>query len=190
MTLSQARGKPWFGPLAIALFVGVPLLLIAITLGNLARWSEAAAAAGQTADRVAQLEDRLRAEAARSAPVRGDTSALFLVAATGSLANAELQQRLVGLVERAGGRLIEVRGDEASDARSTTPRSILLRLSLDIGNDGLFDLLSTIETGLPILTVEALNIRPVSGRTGGIDDAQPILRVALAIRGYQRDEAR
>ncbi|WP_375462390.1 type II secretion system protein GspM [uncultured Methylobacterium sp.] len=186
MTLSQAREARWFGPLAVALFVGAPLLLVALTLSNLVRWSEAGAAAAETRGHLAQLEDRIRAEAGRAAPVRGDMSTLYLTAGTGSLAHAELQQRLVGLVERAGGRLIEVRGDEAPEAAAQ--RSILLRVSLDIGNDGLFDLLSGIEAGLPILTVEALNVRAASGRGAG-DEADPTLRVALAVRGYRREEA-
>lgn len=186
MTLAEARDARWFGPLAVALFVGVPLLLLAVTITNLARWSEASAAATATAGHLAQVESRIRGEAGRPVLVRGDLSTLYLAAATGSLARAELQQRLVGLVERAGGRLIEVRGDEAPDAAAR--RSIQLRLSLDIGNDGLFDLLAAVETGLPLLTVEAVNIRPAAGRNAGGEEADPVLRVALAVRGYRRED--
>lgn len=186
MMLDEARTSRWFGAAAVALFVGVPLLVATLTIGNLARWSEAAALTDETNDRIAQIEIRIRAQAARRESARGDTATLFLSAATGSLARAELQQRLVGLVERAGGRLIEVRGDEAPEGSPTL--SILMRLSLDIGNEGLFDLLAAIETGLPILTVEALNARPAAGRTAGSEEANPTLRVALAIRAYQRGE--
>lgn len=186
MTLAEIRGTRWFGPLAVALFVGTPLLLGAITIANLARWSEAGTAAAATGGHVAQLEARIRAEAGRPVPTRADLSALYLTAGAASLAHAELQQRLVALVERAGGRLIEVRGDAAPEVAAQ--RSILLRLSLDIANDGLFDLLSAIETGLPILTVEAVNLRPVSGRNAGSEDADPMLRVALAVRGYRRED--
>lgn len=186
MTLAEARGARWFGPLAVALFVGTPLLLLAMTITNLARWSEAGAEANAAAGHLAQVESRIRAEAGRPVPSRGDLSALYLTAETGSLARAELQQRLAGLVERAGGRLIEVRSDDAPDAAAQ--RSIQLRLSLDIGNDGLFDLLAAVETGLPLLTVEAVNIRPASGRTPEGEEANPILRVALAIRGYRRED--
>lgn len=185
MTLAEARDTRWFGPLAVALFVGAPLLLLTVTLTNLARWSEAGTEASAAAGHLAQVEARIRAEAGRPVPTRGDLSALYLTAETGSLARAELQQRLAGLVERAGGRLIEVRGDEAPDA--TAQRSIQLRLSLDIANDGLFDLLAAVERGVPLLTVEAINIRPVSGRAGATEDADPVLRVALAVRGYRRE---
>ncbi len=185
MTLAEARDARWFRPLAVGLFVGTPLLLLATTITNLARWSEAGAEANASALHLAQVETRIRAEAGRPVPTRGDLSALYLTAETASLARAELQQRLAGLVERAGGRLIEVRGDEAPDAAAQ--RSIQLRLSLDIANDGLFDLLTAVETGLPLMTVEAVNIRPVSARSPGGEEANPTLRVALAIRGYRRE---
>lgn len=185
MTITEARDARWFGPLAVALFVGAPLLLLTVTLTNLARWSEAGAEANASADHLAQVETRIRGEAGRPVPTHGDLSALYLTAETGSLARAELQQRLAGIVERAGGRLIEVRGDETSDMAAQ--RSIQLRLSLDIGNDGLFDLLAAVERGVPLLTVEAINIRPVSGRGGAAEDADPMLRVALAVRGYRRE---
>jgi general secretion pathway protein M len=186
MTLLQARDARWFGPLAVALVIGTPLLLLSMTIANLLRWSEAAAATDATAGHLAQVEARIRAEAGRSVSTRGDLSTVYLTAGTNSLAHAELQQRLVILVERAGGRLIEVRGDEVPDA--TLPRSILLRLSLDIGNEGLFDLLLAIEAGLPLLTIEAVNIRPVSGRNANTEEADPTLRVALAVRGHRRED--
>lgn len=186
MTLAQAREKGWFGPAAIALFAGLPLVVGILTVGNLVHWVETGTATRDTLDRLAPLESRIRAQAGRAVPKPGDTASLFLDAGTGSLARAELQQRLVGLVERSGGRLIEVRGDEAPEA--TAQRSITLRLSLDITNEGLFDLLAAVETGVPLLTVETLNIRPVPSRTSGSDEPNPTLRVALAIRGYQRED--
>ena len=185
MTLAEARDARWFGPLAVAFFVGTPLLLLAVTLTNLARWSEAGAEANASAGHLAQVESRIRAEAIRPVPTQGDFSALYLTAETGSLARAELQQRLASLVERTGGRLIEVRSDDTPDVAAQ--RSIQLRLSLDIVNEGLFDLLTAVETGLPLLTVEAVNIRPVSGRSPENNEANPTLRVALAIRGYRRE---
>ncbi len=94
-----------------------------------------------------------------------------------------MQRRLSALVDAAGGRLIEVRGeDEADDGRS-----VLLRASLDIANDGLFDLLATLEAGMPLLTVESINIRTQAGRGAASEDPQPTLRVALAIRGHRRE---
>ena len=134
MTLAEARDARWFGPLAVALFVGAPLLLLAITALNFGRWSEATAEANTAAGHLAQVESRIREEASRPLPKRGDLSALYLTAATGSLARAELQQRLAGLVELVGGRLIEVRGDDTPDAAAQ--HSIQLRLSLDIGTEG------------------------------------------------------
>lgn len=176
--------RRWAGPAAVALFVGLPLLLAGLTLGNLARWSEAGSAAAEREERIAGIQGRIRAGAVqRSGPAR-DTGAIFLAAASGSLARAELQGHLVGLVERAGGRLIEVRGEDEREGAETL--SVLLRASLDIGNAGLFDLVAAIETGLPLLTVEEINVRTLASRAGS-EDPNPALRVALAIRGHRKE---
>ena len=177
----------WLGPAAIGFFVGLPLLMAAVTVENLAAWSEAGAAAEAARERTAQIETRIRRlaaeQAARAGEGRGtEAASLYLDAAAPGLARAEMQRRLSALIDRAGGRLIEVRGeDEADDGRS-----VLLRASLDIGNDGLFDLLALIEAGMPLLTVEAINIRTQSGRAAA-EEPQPTLRVALAVRGHRRE---
>ena len=167
---------------ALALFIGMPLLFSTLTLSNVVRWMEVRSNEQDLTKRLAQTESRVRVRAAdsRTAP-EGDTAALFLAARGSTLARAELQQRLADLVERTGGRLIEVRGDEEPEAAASL--SIPLRLSLDIGNDGLFELLIAIETGLPLLTVETLNVRPAPKRSTG-PDPDPVLRIALVVRGY------
>ena len=181
--------RRWLGPLSVAVFIGLPLLLAALTLDRLAAWWEAGTATDEGRARIGQIEARIRRLAAdqvkagdkdgTEAPARS----VFLDAAAPGLARAEMQRRLSALVDAAGGRLIEVRGeDEADDGRS-----VLLRASLDIANDGLFDLLATIEAGMPLLTVESINIRTQAGRGAAAEDPQPILRVALAIRGHRRE---
>lgn len=185
--------RRWLGPLSVAFFVGLPLLLAALTLDRLAAWWEAGRAVEENRTRITQIEARIRRLAAEQAKLRegegadagaaARTHSVFLDAAAPGLARAEMQRRLSALVDAAGGRLIEVRGeDEADDGRS-----VLLRASLDIANDGLFDLLARIEAGMPLLTVEAINIRTQAGRAAAADDPQPTLRVALAIRGHRRE---
>ncbi|GAB6844416.1 general secretion pathway protein M [Methylorubrum rhodinum] len=187
--------RRWLGPIAVAVFVGLPLLLAALTLDRLAAWWDASDAVEESRTRIGQIEARIRRLAVEQARLRegrgegggeGDvarTRSVFLDAAAPGLARAEMQRRLSALVDAAGGRLIEVRGeDEADDGRT-----VLLRASLDIGNDGLFDLLARIEAGMPLLTVESINIRTQAGRAAAADDPQPTLRVALALRGHRRE---
>jgi len=182
--------RRWLGPLSVAVFVGLPLLLAALTLDRLGAWWEASDGIEENRTRTTQIEARIRRLAAEQAKTReGEatettrTQSVFLDAAAPGLARAEMQRRLSGLVDAAGGRLIEVRGeDEADDGRS-----VLLRASLDIANDGLFDLLARIEAGMPLLTVESINIRTQAGRGAAVEDPQPTLRVALAIRGHRRE---
>lgn len=184
--------RRWLGPISVAVFVGLPLLLAALTFDRLAAWWEAGSTADDHRVRIGQIEARIRRLAAEQAKARaGDASeggeaparSVFLDAVAPGLARAEMQRRLSAMVDVAGGRLIEVRGeDEADDGRS-----VLLRASLDIANDGLFDLLAAIEAGMPLLTVESINIRTQAGRGAVVDDPQPTLRVALAIRGHRRE---
>ncbi len=186
--------RRWIGPLSVAVFVGLPLLLAALTLDRLAAWWEAGNAVEENRTRTTQIEARIRRLAAEQAKAREgegadggadaqQTRSIFLDAAAPGLARAEMQRRLSALVDSAGGRLIEVRGeDEVDDGRS-----VLLRASLDIANDGLFDLLARIEAGMPLLTVESINIRTQAGRGAAAEDPQPTLRVALAIRGHRRE---
>jgi hypothetical protein len=191
--------RRWLGPIAVAVFVGLPLLLAALTLDRLAAWWDASDAVEESRTRIGQIEARIRRLAVEQARLReggeegggegegegkvARTRSVFLDAAAPGLARAEMQRRLSALVDAAGGRLIEVRGeDEADDGRT-----VLLRASLDIGNDGLFDLLARIEAGMPLLTVESINIRTQAGRAAAADDPQPTLRVALALRGHRRE---
>lgn len=181
-----AKNRLWLGPVAMLVFAGLPLLLAGLIVANLGRWWEAGSAAAEQQERIVQMEGRIRKlameRAGGAAKPEVDRAAIYLAAASPGLARAELQQRVVGLVERAGGRLIEVRGEDEPE----TATSVLLRATLDIGNDGLFDLLAAVETGVPLLTVESLNVRSQAGRSGA-ETPDPTLRVALAVRGHRKD---
>lgn len=176
----------WLGPASVAVFLGMPLVLAVLTLGHLGSWWDAHSGRAENEERIAELETRIRRLAMEQAGKAGKPDAgqasIYLAATAPGLARAELQQRIVALIEQAGGRLIEARGEDEPEAAA----SVLLRATLDIGNAGLFDLLAAIETGVPLLTVEGLNIRTQTGR-GGAEAADPVLRVALAVRGHRKE---
>lgn len=185
MSVETLGARRWLGPAAVAVFVGLPLLLAAGTVSGLLAWRESAAATEEARERVAGIEGRIRRLAAERGARGSDTEAasVFLDAAAPGLARAELQRRLSDLIDRAGGRLIEVRGeDEADDGRS-----VLLRASLDIDHDGLFALLATVEAGMPLLMVESINIRTQQAGRGLGEETHPTLRVGLAVRGHRRE---
>ncbi|WP_232630725.1 type II secretion system protein GspM [Methylobacterium sp. Leaf118] len=184
---SSETARRWLGPAALAVFVGLPLLLAAGTVSQVLAWQEAAAATEEARARIAGIEPRIRRLAAersaRNAEGAEAPSSVYLDAAAPGLARAELQRRLSALIDRAGGRLIETRGeDEADDGRS-----VLLRASLDIDHDGLFALLAAVEAGMPLLTVEAITIRTQQAGRGVGEEPHPGLRVALAVRGHRRE---
>ncbi|WP_018261735.1 type II secretion system protein GspM [Methylobacterium sp. WSM2598] len=203
--MTETPARRWLGPAALALFLGLPGLLAATTLANALRWSQAAEAAGERGAQLARLEAKVRGLAAAPAAAPAETASPFLEARSPSLARAELQTRLVALVERAGGRLIEVQVEE--EPAAADPLSLLARVTLETRNPGLLDLLTAVENGRPLLTVEGLNLRPAQGHgaqgyggqgyggqgygsqaRGAAAEEDPMLRVALAVRGYRAEE--
>jgi general secretion pathway protein M len=166
---------------SLALFVGAPLLALSLTVLNLVEAAESEAHAAQQEALFAQLQRRVAAGPANALPE--DTSALYLKAASDGLAKAELQQHLVRLIAEKAGRLIETQGgDEPTEEES---RRVMVRVTLDVTNDGLFAILHGIETGLPLLTVEQMALRKLPGQGGG-EDPDPVLRVSLAVVGHWR----
>ncbi|ACL56779.1 type II secretion system protein GspM [Methylobacterium nodulans] len=185
MTETASPSRRWLGPASLALFLGGPCLLLALTAGSAVRWLQAAEAAAERGAQLARLESRVRSLAAAPASAPADDAALFLSAASPSLARAELQTRLAGLVERAGGRLVEMQIED--EMQAADPLSLLARLTLEARNPGLVDLLAALEAGRPLLTVEGLTIRPAQGRSAASEE-DPVLRIALAVRGYRPEE--
>ena len=181
MTESGIGRSRWLGPAALVAFVGPPLLLLGLTLLNLVNWAEINTAFEERLQRVVQLESRSRG-VGKAAP-QIDTAAVFLSASDANLARAELQKRLVGLIEQFGGRVLEVRADE----EPATNDSVLVRFSFEADNDALIDIVGAVETSVPFLTVEALNLRPIPRRGTGSEESHPVLRAVMAIRGYQRE---
>lgn len=165
---------------ATALFVGLPLLGAGLTAANLIRTAELAGAVAQREAELAPLASRL----ARSGPsADADLSAVWLTGSSRSLAAAQLQQHLVGVIASTSSRLIEVQDVEPS---AEAAGDISLRITFDATNDGILAVLSAIEAGLPILMIDQLSIANVGAGDGAGND-DPLLRVELTIRGFWRE---
>ena len=178
MTAASVHRR-WLAPAALALFAGIPCLLATLTVANLLRWLEADAALEEHAVQIARIERRIRS----APPSRGaalDAGRIYLEATTATLAQAELQARLVGLIERAGARLVEVRVD--LDGPSGDPHGAIVSATFDAVNARLVDVITSVEASLPLLAVDALDARVAPGRMAGGTDEDPILRVALTVR--------
>lgn len=174
----------WLGPSALAVFVALPCILAALTVANLVRWAEARAAQEEQAVRVAEIERRVRASAAARPPAL-DMSRIYLGATVATLARAELQTRVVDLIERSGSRLIEVRADE--DAPPEDPLSTTVRATFETVQDRLVDLLAAVEGGLPLLRVAGLDAKIEQRREAAAAD-DPRLRITLTVRGDRKGE--
>jgi general secretion pathway protein M len=168
---------------ALVVFVALPLLAAAFTVLNVVRLGETEELVAQQERLLTQLEARLARVGVVEGGGLGDTSAIYLPAASAPLAGAVLQQRLVAAVEAVGGRVIETQAidkiepDDEDDVR--------LRITLDVDNEGLRSLMHDLETGLPLVTLVTVSVRqlPAQGNEPGDN---PMLRVDLGVRGFWR----
>ena len=94
-------------------------------------------------------------------------SEYYINATTSALAAAELQKKVKGVVEQAGGKLVSTQ-NIASTVQEDSDR-IAVRVRMNGGVDILADVLHNLEGGRPLLFVENLSIRSnkrVRGRRG------------------------
>lgn len=173
---------------ALALFIGLPAVAAAFTAFNVARAFELDARASQREEALKQIERRIRSGAGSGGTSLGDTSGIYLAAASSSLAKAELQELVVRLIERTSGRLMEAQASEDATGPGDN-RQIQLRVVLDATNESLLNFLYELETGLPLLTVQQINIRKLPIRNGA-SELDPPLRVALVVQGHWSGAAR
>jgi hypothetical protein len=148
------------------------------------------AALGETAGTIRTRTETLESLRARLSdfladPESGgglDALSVYLPGETGPIAGAVLQRIVTDTVQEAGGRLTEseiVR----SDAGDADPGRVDLRASFDADIVALQRILFRLETGLPILMVQALSAQ--SGETfGTLDNEQPVLRVVMQVEGH------
>lgn len=187
--MSPRRTDPWrLG--AVCLFLGLPLGLAGATFANLAAVVQATDAAERKAEPLARITAELATRKTQARAPR-DTGPIYLSITSESLARAEIQALLTRLVATASGRLIETQGiTEAEGEAGPKPGGrgrVALQLTLDIANAGLLDVLHAIETGLPLLTVRALDVR--RGPRGDAPTGADSLRITLVVEGFWRSRA-
>lgn len=182
MTALSAPAR-WVGPTALAVFVALPCLLAALTVVNILRWADARSVRAEQSERVADIERRVRSSAVARPPAF-DLSRIYLAATVPTLARAELQTRVVDLVERSGSRVIEVRADE--DAPAEDPLSTTVRATFETVQDRLVDLLAAVEGGLPLLRVAGLDARLEQRRDASASSDDPRLRITLTVRSDRK----
>lgn len=179
MTEPAAQTRAWRWA-ALGLFVLTPALLA--MAGGIAwiRLTETEGLIAQQSDLLAQIDARLARIGADGGGM-GDTSAIYMDAGGPSLAAAALQEHLAGLVEAAGGRIVEQQVVDETEPDDVD--DVAVRLTVDVTNTALMTLLHQVETGIPLLFVEAASIRqlPASGEDAPVD---PLLRADLRVRGY------
>jgi general secretion pathway protein M len=168
--------------LAVVAYVGVVIVLLAMSLALVAdlHGKSAEIAAAQT--RLDQLSERSRPGSPASiASNAGVTGSPFLDGRTITIAGAALQQRVEAAVAKAGGELmssqVELDGPDAKKG------FVGLTASVEAGQPAVQTILYDIEAGMPYLFVDKLSIQspevfgePESGR----------MRMTIGIAGQWR----
>jgi general secretion pathway protein M len=190
-------GSPVSRLLALALLAAVPVLGYLLVVGPvIAAYRDAGESIAQAqtllqsyrerAEQGPQLAQLLAGEEKRAGRVTG-----YLAAVDDALAAAELQDRVKGVVEGAGGvlRSAQSLNVEPVDAVAGVRRAGLkVRFAADI--ESLATILYEIETGEPDLGVDGLSIREPRRqrrRSGDEPEEAPQLDVVVDLYGYVRD---
>ncbi|WP_237154330.1 type II secretion system protein GspM [Oryzibacter oryziterrae] len=169
-----------YGFAAVIVFLALPLALIALTGANLMQYQANADVSAREDALLAQLDARLARLDVAGRTVT-DMSSIYVKAAAAPLAAADLQQLLSSAATDAGGKVIETQVVDRTD--ETTPADeIVVRLALDVNNAGLLTFLQHVETGLPLMFVEALSVRQVPGTGDAGAETDPTLRVDCTVR--------
>lgn len=171
-------------PLIWRRVLALSLVVVALGLAALMAFlpfSKAAAGRKQmieVREQVAQLERMQRAAGGPRA--LGGGREMLLAGATSGLAGAELQ-RLVSELSRHSA--LTLRSTQVAPAKRESDLTVVgVDASLQGNIDGMRTLLHAIETGVPLLFVEALSMRTVAARQVAL---QPVsLDVTLKVRGY------
>jgi hypothetical protein len=171
--------------LAVALLLLVPAVWIAWSL-------HAAALAAETAESQSLLLAGLRQRLAGLgqgpegiSPIV-DSESIYLPGETPALAGAALQRLIADIVEAAGGRLTESEFASAEPSEED-PGRVDLRVSFETEIESLQRILFELETDIPILLLQGLDIRAV-GATEAAATESPTLRVVMLVGAYWETE--
>ena len=168
---------------AVALFCGLPLILAALAIGNLAEASAAREIAAKQDATAAQIVKQVAGRQGRRLQPR-DMTSLYLATASPSLARAELQERAGRFVEAAGGHLEEAQF--TSTPEQEADGTVAIQLSLTIDNGGLRDLLYAVETATPLLDATDLSAKPIDAQSAMGAGPAGLLHVDLTVQGHFR----
>jgi HAMP domain-containing protein len=171
----------------------VLLLTIVLVTAMLFTWGMIEARQSEIEARQTQLE-ALKRRAAQPAPVSSTQARTVepFFADGFALAANELQQRVVGLIENAGGTLITVGIDPPVTADDESGRRVVVQAVAELSNNSLQDLLYHLEAEAPYVFVENLLVnRLVPRGSADAEDRQisPRLSVDLRAAGYFRRTA-
>ena len=183
--MTGVAGRPLHRLMALALFVGLPAILLSLSGLNLLQMVENDSDAAGRSAQVAAFDRRLNKPAADGKAV--DLSQIYLPGLSRTLASANLQQRVVSLIAATSGRLIETAAVDPVVTDTAENDELRLKATLDIDNTGLIDLLYRLETGLPLLTIENLSIRRMANDGG---EGARTLRVDILVRGHWRQSSK
>jgi HAMP domain-containing protein len=166
----------------------VLLFIVVVASALLFTWGVIEAKQSEIEARQAQL-DALKRRAAQPAPAQG-TQARTVQPFFGdsfALAANDLQQRVVGLVENAGGTLVTVSVDPPITADDDSGRRVVVQAVAELSNDSLQEVLYQLESEAPFVFVENLSVNRVTTRgSGQAEDTRTSapLSVDLRVAGY------
>ena len=171
----------------------VLLITIVLVTAMLFTWGMIEARQSEIQARQTQL-DALKRRAAQPAPVSSTQARTVepFFADGFALAANELQQRVVGLIENAGGTLITVGIDPPVTADDESGRRVVVQAVAELSNNSLQELLYHLESEAPFVFVENLLVnRLVPRGSADAEDKQmsPRLSIDLRAAGYFRRAA-
>ncbi|TCT06505.1 type II secretion system (T2SS) protein M subtype b [Tepidamorphus gemmatus] len=153
--------------------------------GWLARQAVAERIAVQTGQ-IAHLDRRLASLEADGTPQAGEgaPAAVYFPGATAPIAAAAVQRTVDGIIDAAGGRLIESQLLPIAEADPDGHR-IDLRTSFEATIESLQAILFEIETRRPIMLVRSLSVRSfVAAGRNDADVDDPVLQVSLVVAAF------
>jgi hypothetical protein len=170
--------------LVVGLMVGVPALWIGWSLNAASETAEANRIQSETLD---SLKARLAALNAGSSGAEAKAASVYLPGETPAIAGAALQTLVSRTIEEAGGRIAEseiARQEAEAEGQAADPGAVGLRVSFDADIAGLQRIVFELETGAPLLMVQALTIE-ARDATATAPTESPMLSVVLLVRGYR-----
>lgn len=174
LSSNRAQGSLALFVLMVVLIAGSGLFVNAMVD---AKWAEAEA-------RTSELE-LLRRRVAMPPPAKtdsGDAANVYLAGENYALAVNALQQRVVALIEEAGGKLATIGVDPAASSEQGVSRRAVLQIAAELDNDGLQSLMYQLEAERPLIMVESLTVRRASRAGQSEADGQESPRLAIDLR--------